>query len=435
MNTMLQKIDTYFGIKRLGSNWKVEMLAGLSIFLSMSYIFVVNPAILAEAGIPKSAVFFATIVISSLATIVMGLYAKKPFALAPGLEMDSYVAFVVVAGMGFIWQDAIGLVFWSGILMMIVNFLKIRKNIIESIPNTLKSGLAATVGVFLMLIALKVSGILSYEGIQLTGIGDLASAEALVFLIGFLSVVILKKLKVKGAIIISIVLASIIGNLTGLASAIEPVTFSKEMFSAVFQLNFDVILNPKGLSVLLILFMLDFYGSIAKFIGLTKNTSIVDKNGNMPQMKEALSVDGAATAIGSILGTSNATTYVESAVGIGEGGRTGLTALTTGILMLLFLFLAPLVNLVPVVATTGALLYVGITLFPKKSEFGDYKWFDILSIVAMVLVTVVTFGLDKAMFAGFGLYIVFQLFTGKWNEINPYLLGSAVLLLITMLIA
>ena len=155
----------------------------------------------------------------------------------------------------------------------------------------------------------------------------------------------------------------------------------------------------------------------------------------MPQMQEALSVDGAATAVGSILGTSNATTYVESAVGIGEGGRTGLTAITTGILMLLFLFLAPLVNLVPVVATTGALLYVGMTLFPKKSEFGDYKWFDILSIVAMVLVTIVTFGLDKAMFAGFGLYILFQLFTGKWKEINPYLLGSAVLLLITMLIA
>jgi AGZA family xanthine/uracil permease-like MFS transporter len=289
MNTMMQKIDNYFGIKRLGSNWKVEILAGFSIFLSLSYIFVVNPAILAEAGIPKSAVFFATIIISSLSTIAMGLYAKKPFALAPGLEMDSYVAFVVVIGMGFIWQDAIGLVFWSGILMMIVNFLKIRKNIIESIPNTLKSGLAATVGVFLMLIALKVSGILSYEGIQLTGIGDLASAEALVFLVGFLSVVVLKKLKVKGAIIISIVLASIVGNLTGLASAIEPVIFSKEMFSAIFELNFDVILNPKGLSVLLILFMLDFYGSIAKFIGLTKNTSIVDKNGNMPQMNEALS--------------------------------------------------------------------------------------------------------------------------------------------------
>lgn len=427
----MKTLDKFFNITKLGSTIRTELFAGLSIFLSLSYIFVVNPSILAEAGIPKSAVFFATIIISSLATIVMGLYAKKPFALAPGLEMDSYIAFVVVGGMGFIWQDALGLVFWSGILMIIVNLLSIRKSIIDSIPDTLKSGLAATVGVFLMLIALKVSGVFAYEGIQLVGIGDIFSAEALVFIVGLLSVILLKRFKVKGAIIISIILASIVGNITGLTSVIEPVSFSKDMFSAFMGLNFDVILNPKGLSVLLILFMLDFYGSIAKFIGLTKNTSIIDENGNMPQMKEALSVDGVSTAVGSILGTSNCTTYVESAVGIGEGGRSGLTAVTTGILMLLFLFLTPLVNLVPVVATTGILLYVGYTLFPKRSEFSDYKWFDALPILAMVVVTIITFGLDKAMLAGFGLYIVFQIFGGKWKEVNPYLLGSTILLLVT----
>ena len=428
----MKKIINYFNIQKLGSNVRTELLAGLSIFLSLSYIFVVNPSILAETGIDKSAVFFATIIVSALATIFMGLYAKKPFALAPGLEMNSYITFVVVAGMGFVWQEALGLVFWSGILMMIVNAFKVRKNIIQAIPDTLKAGLASTVGVFLMLIALNVSGVLAYKGIQLTGIGELIAPGALVFLVGLLVVIILKKFKVKGAIILSIVIASIVGHLTGLADAIEPVRISSDMFSAFFALDISIIFNPKALSVILILFLLDFYGSIAKFIGLTRNTSIVDENGDMPQMQEALSVDGGATVIGSVLGTSNVTTYVESAVGIGEGGRTGLTAVTSGILMLLFLLLTPLVNLVPVIATTGALFYVGYTLFPRKEELLKYKWFDVISVIAMVITTIITFGLDKSMLIGFGLYVLFQIFMGKWKAVNPYLLGSTVLLFLAI---
>jgi len=428
----MEIINKFFNIKKLGSNIRTEILAGLSIFLSLSYIFVVNPAILAETGIDKSAVFFATIIVSSLATIVVGLYAKKPFALAPGLEMNSYVAFVVVAGMGFVWQEALGLVFWSGILMMIVNLLKLRQGIIKAIPNTLKAGLAATVGVFLMLIALNVSGVLVYEGVQLTGIGNLAAPGAWVFLVGLLIIISLKELKIKGAVIISIAVASVIGHMTGLADTIDPVKMSPDMFSAFFELDFGVILEPKALSVILILFLLDFYGSIAKFIGLTRNTNITNKNGDMPKMKEALSVDGGATVVGSVLGTSNVTTYVESAVGIGEGGRTGLTAVITGVLMLLFLLLTPLVNLVPVIATTGALFYVGYTLFPKKNELKSYEWFDIISVLAMVVTTIITFGLDKSMLVGFGLYVVFQVARGEWRKINPYLLGSTILLLLAI---
>ena len=151
---MMQKIESYFGFKKLGSSWKIEILAGLSTFLSLSYIFVVNPSILAEAGISKSAVFFATVIVSSLATIIMGLWANKPFSLAPGLEMNAYIAFIVVGTLGFVWQDALGAVFWSGVVMLIINFLRIREYIIKAIPDKLKSGLAASVGVFLMLIAL-----------------------------------------------------------------------------------------------------------------------------------------------------------------------------------------------------------------------------------------------------------------------------------------
>jgi len=432
---LLKKLENYFGFKTLGSTWKIEILAGLSTFLSLSYIFVVNPSILSEAGIDKSVAFFATILVSSLATILMGLWANKPFSLAPGLEMNGYVAFVVVGTLGFIWQDALGAVFWSGILMLIVNFLRIREHIIKAIPDKLKSGLAAAVGVFLMLIALKVSGVLAYEEIQVTGIGLLTSPEACVFYVGLAVALILRYFKLKGGVLISIIIASISAHLLGIGEVIEPIKVSKEMFNGVFALNFGVILDPKVWSVILILFIIDFYGSIAKFIGLTRNTTIVDKNGDMPKMKEALTIDGAATTVGGILGTTNLTPYVESAVGIGEGGRSGLVFVVSGILMLLFLLLTPLVNLVPVVATTGALFFVGLILLPTKADLKNYHWSDTIAVLAMIVATIWTFGLDKAMLFGFGLYIILQVVRGEWRKVNPYLLASTILVLVSILLA
>ncbi len=428
----MNRLNNIFKIEELGSTFRIEVLAGISTFLSLSYIFVVNPSILAEAGIDKSVAFFATVVISSFATIAMGLWANKPFSLAPGLEMNAYIAFVVVGTLGFVWQDALGAVFWSGILMLIVNFLRLREHIIKAIPDTLKSALATSVGVFLMLIALKVSSVLAYDGIQVKGIGLLTSNEAYVFYIGLGSAFILRHFKLRGTILFSILIASIAAHLLGIGNTNEPITVSKDMLNGFFAFNPAVIFNPQILSVILILFVIDFYGSIAKFIGLTRNTSIVDKNGEMEKMKEALTVDGAATVAGSALGTTNVTTYVESAVGIGEGGRTGLTAIVSGILMLCFLPLTPLINLIPTVATTGALFFVGLSLLPKTTEIKTYDKVSMAAILAMIIVTIFTFGLDKAMLVGFGLYIVLKVVSGKWRDVNPYLLGSTILLLLSI---
>lgn len=432
---MLQKLDEFFGTKKLGSTWKIELLAGLSTFLSLSYIFVVNPAILAEGGLNKSMVFFATVIVSALATIIMGLWANKPFSLAPGLEMNAFVAFVVVGTLGFTWQGALGAVFWSGILMLIINALRFREKIIKAIPDKLKSGLAAAVGVFLMLIALKVSGMLAYEGIQVQGIGMLASPMAYVFYLGLATAAALRYFKIKGSILISIIVASLLAHVLGIGEVVEPVKISKEMFSGVLAFDLGIIFDPRVWSVILILFIIDFYGSVAKFIGLTRNTTIVDKKGDMPKMKEALYVDGAATVVGAGLGTTNVTTYVESAVGIGEGGRTGLTAVASGVLMLFFLVLTPLVNLVPVVAATGALFFVGLTLFPNREDLKSYIWTDVVAVTAMVLATIWTFGLDKAMLWGFGTYIVLQLIRGQWKEVNPYLLVSTILIGLSIFIS
>ncbi len=425
-------VATFFQLKERKTTWKVELLAGLSTFLSLSYIFVVNPAILAEAGIDKSVAFFATIVGSVLATLVMGLWANLPFAVAPGLEMNAYIAYVVVGVLGFTWQGALGAVFWSGVLTVLLNYTRVRVAIINAIPDKLKSGLAAAVGVFLLLIALKVSGITAYNGIQITGFGVLTSPEALVFYFGLVAVAILRYFKVKGAVLLSIIAASFFAHFLGIGQAVEPIKLSKDMFAGTFALDLGIILDPRIWSIILILFILDFYGSIAKFIGLTRNTSILDKDGNVPKMQEALAVDGAGTVVGAALGTSNLITFVESAVGIGEGGRTGLTAVFCGLLMSLFLLLTPLVNLVPVVATTGALFYVGLLLFPTKEEWKTYSWADTVVLAAITLVTIITFGLDKAMFAGFAAYLILLAVRNKFKEMNVYLVVSTLLLLLSI---
>lgn len=432
---MLQKIDNYFGITRLGSSFKIEIFAGLSTFLSLSYIFVVNPAILSEAGISTSVAFFATIFGSVIATLLMGLWARLPFALAPGLEMNAYIAYVVVGVMGFTWQGALGAVFWVGVLTFILSFTSLRTNIIKAIPDKLKSGLAASVGVFLMLIALKVSGLLAYEGIQVKGIGLLTSNEAYIFYVGLVLVLIFRHFKIKGAVLLSIVGAAIFAHFLGVGQPIEPIKLSSEMFAGTFAFDLGIIFNPKIWAVIIVLFILDFYGPIAKFIGLTRNTNIVDSEGNLPRMKEGLAVDGIGTVIGAATGTSNLITYVESAVGIGEGGRTGLVAVVVGILMSLFLFLVPLINLIPVAATTGALLFVGLTIFPSRKELKTYSWTDIVAVAIMVLVTFWTFGLDKAMFAGFAAFVILFIVQGKWRELNPYLIGSTAILFLSILLS
>ncbi|MCI0552502.1 MAG: hypothetical protein L0287_16250, partial [Anaerolineae bacterium] len=215
---------------------------------------------------------------------------------------------------------------------------------------------------------------------------------------------------------------------------IEPITFSRDMFAGVFAFDWRIIVNPKIWSVILVLFILDFYGSIAKFIGLTRNTSIIDANGDLPHLKEGLIVDGLGTVIGATTGTSNLITFVESAVGIGEGGRTGLVAIVVAVLIASFLLLIPLINLIPVVATTGALLFVGFTLLPNRDALKEYSWVDMIAVALMVIVTIWTFGLAQAMFAGFAAFVVLFAVQGQWDKLNPYLVGSTVLLLLSIIL-
>lgn len=417
-----------FGMKAKGSSVQVEVLAGLSTFLSLSYIFVVNPAILSQAGMDKSFVLFATIVASALATLAMGLWARQPFVLAPGMEMNAYVAFFVVGTLGLTWQEALGAVFYSGVIFIILTVTRVREQIIDAIPHRMKSGLSLSVGVFLILVALQIAGILRYEGVLFEGFGTLFSPIVLAFLVSLTLVLVLEWLKVRGAVLISIILTSIFCHLLGIGlDGDAPAALSSAMFEGAFRLDLGVILNPAVWSVILILFLVDFYGSIAKFIGLTMHTNIME-DGRLPRMTQALSIDGVATLLGSTLGTTSVTTYVESGVGIGEGGRTGLTAIVCGLLMLACFVITPLLSYVPVIATTGALVYVGIKLCPSWDELKTYGKVDLFVLAAMQLTVIATFAIDRAMLVGFLVYLIVDWFTKR--RINPYLLGSSVMLLI-----
>ncbi len=441
---LICKISEYFQFDKHNTTFRVEILAGISSFLALSYIFVVNPAILSQGGMNMSAVLFATIVASALGTILMGVWAKKPFVLAPGLEMNAWVVFFVIGTLGAVWQDALGAVFWSGIICVILAMSGIRTKVINAIPDKMKTGLALSVGVFLMLVALKLSGVLIYEGVEIKGIGALLAPPAYVLAFGLVCILVLRKLKVRGAMLISIALASVLAQIIMPVIASDPATtatsatttaVSIDMLSAIMKFNPFVILKPEMFGVILVLFLIDFYGSIAKFIGLTRNTSIVDKDGTMPQMKEALAVDGLATVGGAMLGTTSLITYVESAVGIGEGGRTGFTAVVCGIVMLGFFLLTPIVNLVPLIATTGALLWVGLDLFPSAKELKTYAKLDLAMIAAMLVMVVWSFSFSRAMLAGFALFIIGSILSGRTRDINKYMVISALLLLIGVILS
>jgi AGZA family xanthine/uracil permease-like MFS transporter len=428
--SLVKAIEKYFEFAKHKTNLRTEFVAGLSTFLSLSYIFIVNPSILSKGGMNPSTVLFATIATSFLATFVMGLWAKKPFALAPGLEMNSYVAFFVIGTLGFTWQQALGACFWSGVLFLILTLSNIRLKIIEAIPDRLKVGLSAAVGIFLIIIALRLSGIMNYDGVNIKSFGSPFTNKGLILFLGLAIILSLNYFKFKSSILVAIIIASVTAYFVGIRN--DPnaqIALNRNMLSGLLKVDFSVILNPKIFSAIIILFLIDFYGSIAKIIGLTLNTSIVDNDGTMPKLKEALVVDGAGTMLGAGLGTSSITVYVESGVGIGMGGRSGMTAIVCAIFMLFFLPLAPMLNLVPVEATTGALLWVGLQLMPKWKDAKQFTWVEIVSVLVMLLLVAFTFSLDKAMLFGFITYLIGKLITGERKEINPYLLISAIFLL------
>jgi adenine/guanine/hypoxanthine permease len=434
----LQAIKSYFQIDELGTSFRTEVIAGLSTYLSLAYILILNPAILGHAGMDTSAILFATAIASGVATLAMGIWAKLPFAVAPGIEMSGFFAFSVCGTLGMTWQQGLGTVFWSGILCIILTLLPVRQKIIDSIPAGLKINIGVSVGVFVATIGLFVAKILAFKDglpdFSTWGLERLTSHEAIVLYVGFSAAVILglKRFRFLGSILVAIIVAAIACKLFGIAVKTPP-QFSPAMFAALFQLDpISVLGDRRGLSVVLIFFIIDFFGGIGKFIGLTAATNL-QSNGQVRNIEKGLYVDGAGTVLGAVTGTSSLIAFVESAVGIAAGGRRGITAIVCGVLLILSLIFTPLVALVPAEAAAGIALYVGWLLLPIqhfRDETSTFGKFDVIVAVMMGAISLLTFGLDKAMLAGFAAYTLRQVILPK-EKVNYYLLATTALLTVS----
>lgn len=427
MISLMQKTSLYFGIDEMNSSFKTEVLAWISTFLSLSYIFIVNPAILSNAWMSVEAVTFATIIASWFATLIMWLRARLPFALAPWLEMNGFFAFVVVGTIWLTRQQSLWIVFWSWLLCLLFTLVPFRKKIIDSIPEWLKSAISFSVWIFVLTIWLFLAWIVTFQDGKIAAIWWFFSTKAIVLYIWLIISIIwgIKKIHSKFPIwmLMWIIVASIYAVHNWIVSWNE-VKISGDMLRTFWKMDmFSFFSEVKFIPVLLVFFLLDYFWSIGKFIWLTSSIKDLKTKTNQ-NISKAMYVDWIWTAWGALLGTSSIITYVESAVWIGMWWRTWLVAVVCGILMLLCLFFTPLIWLVPVEATAWILVYVWYSLLPQNPEI---KWikkfinFEVIVAIILWILTFLTFSLDKSLALWFLVYLWKQFFT-RWEKIGIYLL-------------
>ena len=409
-------MESFFKLKAQGTDMRTELLAGVTTFLTMAYIIFVNPSILGDAGMPKDAVFVATCIAAAIGTLVMGLYANYPIALAPGMGLNAYFAYGVVKGMGFTWEAALGAVFISGSLFVIISVFRIRELIVNGIPHSIRTAITAGIGLFLAIISLKNSGIIAASPATYVTLGDLHKAPALLAIVGFFLIVSLDRLRVKGAILIGIVAVTILsfffaGNKFGGIVSMPP-----SIAPTLFKLDIRAALSAGILNVVLVFFLVELFDATGTLMGVANRAGLL-KSGKMDRLNKALLADSSAIVAGSFLGTSSTTAYIESAAGVQAGGRTGLTAVAVAVLFLACLFIAPLAGAVPAYATAPALFYVSCLML---RELADLDWNDTTESVPAVVTALMmpfTYSIANGVAFGFISFAGLKLFTGRAKEV------------------
>ncbi|MGI6406202.1 MAG: NCS2 family permease [Syntrophaceticus sp.] len=468
-------MDKFFKLKQHDTTVSTEIIAGLTTFFAMSYIIFVNPAILSQTGIPWGAVFLATIIASAIGTLIMGLVANVPYALAPGMGLNAFFTYTVVFALGFTWQQALAMVFICGIINIILTVTKIRKLIIAAIPRSLQSAIGGGIGIFIAYIGIKNAGLINFTADpgtytvldSGTAIANSSAVPALVTLndptvllalIGLAFIVILLVLNIKGAILIGIIGTTLLGIPMGIVD-VSTIGVSSGIASSFSELGtvFGTIFTSAGIPslfteaakiplVLITIFafsLTDIFDTIGTFIGTGRRSGIfstedekamMSSSGFKSKMDKALFADSIGTSIGAVLGTSNTTTYVESAAGIGAGGRTGLTSIVTAILFILAIFLAPVAGIVPAAATAPALIVVGIMMM---SAFRDIKW-DILdeaipAFFAGVFMAI-CYNISYGIAGGFIFYCIVKFVKGQFEDVHPIIIGSALVFILNFVV-
>ncbi|MDQ1920078.1 NCS2 family permease [Massilia pseudoviolaceinigra] len=410
-------LENHFKLKENGTDVRTELLAGLTTFLTMAYIIFVNPSILGDAGMPKDAVFVATCLAAALGSLIMGLYANYPIALAPGMGLNAYFAYVVVKQMGLSWEVALGAVFISGCLFLAVSLFRLREIIVNGIPHSIRVAITVGIGLFLGLIALRNAGIVVANEATLLGVGDLHAAPALLGITGFFVIVALDKLKVKGAILIGILLVTVLSFFFAGNKFMGLVSAPPSLAPTLFKLDIMGALSVGILNVVLVFFLVELFDATGTLMGVASRAGLL-VNGKMARLNKALMADSCAIVAGATLGTSSTTAYIESAAGVQAGGRTGLTAVAVAILFLGCLFLSPLASVVPAYATAPALLYVACLML---RELGEIDWNDTTeSVPAAIAALTMPFTYSIAMGVAFGFisYAVLKLMTGRAREVR-----------------
>lgn len=411
-------LEKFFKLKENGTNTRTEVIAGITTFLTMAYILAVNPAILSKTGMDINALFTTTVIASIVGTLAMAFWAKLPFAIAPGMGLNAFFAFSVVLGMGYSWQFALTAVLIEGVIFIILTLFNVRELIVDSIPSSIKTAISSGIGLFIAFIGLQNAGVIVNNDATLVGLGDITTGSALLALIGIVitSVLIIKK--VKGDLLIGIVLTALIGipmgitKLNGFASlppSIEPI---------FFKFTFEHILSFDMLVVVFTFLFVDIFDTLGTLVGVSTKAKMLDKDGKVPNIKQAFMADAIGTTVGAMLGTSTVTTYVESAAGVSEGGRTGMTALVTAICFGVALFFAPLFIAIPGAATAPALVIVGLYMMSSVKDLDLTDFSEAIPAFICIVAMPLAYSIAEGITLGVLSYVLINLLSGKFSKLS-----------------
>ncbi|GGE88658.1 NCS2 family permease [Shewanella carassii] len=424
---MLEKL---FKLKQNKTSLKQEAVAGLTTFLTMAYIIFVNPAMLADAGMDQGAVFVATCVAAAIGCLVMGLLANYPIALAPGMGLNAFFTYTVVGEMGYSWETALGAVFLSGICFMILSLVRIREWVVNSIPMSLRLGIAAGIGLFLALIGLKSAGIVVANPATLVSMGDITAFPALMSVLGFFLIIAFVQRGYKAAVILSILAITLLGLAFGDVQYTGLVSMPPSIAPTFMKMDLSGMLEISMISVVFAFLFVDLFDTSGTLVAVAQRGGFLDDKGRLPRLNRALTADSAATIAGAMLGTSTTTSYVESTSGVSAGGRTGLTAVVVGLLFLASLFISPLAGMVPAYATAGTLFYVAILMM---SGLVHVEWEDLTEaapVVVVCLLMPLTFSIATGIAFGFIAYAAIKLLCGRFRDLNAGVVALALLFIL-----
>jgi len=411
-------LEQIFKLTAHGTTVRREVVAGLTTFFTMAYIIFVNPAMLAEAGMDKGAVFVATCLAAAVGSMLMGVIANYPIALAPGMGLNAFFTYGVVLGMGHSWQTALGAVFIAGLLFLLLSLFKVREWIINVIPRTLKLGIATGIGAFLAMIALKNAGIIVAHPATLVTLGDLTSATPLLSILGFFLIAAGHARGWHGAVLGVVLLMTAVALGRGDVAYQGLVAMPPSLAPTFLQMDIAAALDVALLSVIFAFLFVDIFDNSGTLLAVTQKAGLADKDGNVERLGGALAADSLAAVAGAALGTSTTTSYVESAAGVAAGGRTGLTAVVVGLLFALCVFIAPLAAMVPVYATTGAIFYVAVLMLFNLQEIDWHDITEAAPVTVVLLLTPLTFSIAHGIALAFITYALTKALCGKHREVS-----------------